>query len=162
MTTKIVSLDELRTRAEELRASGKKLVATNGCFDLLHAGHVRYLQAARALGDALVVGVNGDDAARQLKGPGRPLNPERDRAEVLAALACVDWVTIFHDTRAVRFLESAAPAVYVKGGDYTIENTVVLSITEHYGVYGSYHEQLRGVPDGRKVAIKVEKPADSR
>ena len=121
MTTKIVSLDQLRTRAEELRASGKKLVATNGCFDLLHAGHVRYLQAARAFGDALVVGVNGDDAARQLKGPGRPLNPERDRAEVLAALACVDWVTIFHDTRAVRFLESAAPAVYVKGGDYTIE-----------------------------------------
>ena len=121
MITKIVSLDQLRTRAEELRANGKKLVATNGCFDLLHAGHVRYLQAARALGDALVVGVNGDDAARQLKGPGRPLNPERDRAEVLAALACVDWVAIFHDTRAVRFLESAAPAVYVKGGDYTIE-----------------------------------------
>jgi rfaE bifunctional protein nucleotidyltransferase chain/domain len=121
MNSKIVSLDALRTHAEQLRASGKKLVATNGCFDLLHAGHVRYLEAARALGDALVVGVNGDDATRELKGADRPINPERDRAEVVAALAAVDFVAIFHDTRAVCFLESAAPAVYVKGGDYTVE-----------------------------------------
>ena len=121
VNSKIVSLDELRTHSEKLRTAGKKLVATNGCFDLLHVGHVRYLQAARAFGDALVVGVNGDEAARELKGAGRPINNERDRAETVAALASVDLVAIFPETRAVHFLEDAAPAIYVKGGDYTIE-----------------------------------------
>jgi rfaE bifunctional protein nucleotidyltransferase chain/domain len=97
------------------------LVATKGCFDLLHPGHVRYLHAARSLGDALVVGVNGDESVRALKGSGRPLNNERDRTEVLAALEDVDLVTIFPDVRATQFLEAAAPAIYVKGGDYTRE-----------------------------------------
>ncbi len=104
-----------------MRSLGKKLVATNGCFDLLHPGHVRYLGAARSLGDALVVGVNGDASVRELKGKDRPLNNERDRAEVLAALEDVDLVTIFPDVRATAFLEAAAPAIYVKGGDYTRE-----------------------------------------
>ena len=118
---KIVALDQLSARLADLRAAGKKIVATNGCFDLLHVGHVRYLQEARALGDALVVGINGDESTRQLKGEGRPLNKERDRAEVVAALACVDLVTIFPDIRAGRFLELTKPDVYVKGGDYTID-----------------------------------------
>ena len=121
MKNKIVDIEELARRSTELRAAGKKLVATNGCFDLLHVGHVRYLQAARALGDALVVGVNGDDSARELKGPGRPLNNEKERAEVLAALECVDLVTIFPELRATRFIQAAAPAIYAKGGDYTAE-----------------------------------------
>src|SRR5205823_1397348 len=95
------------------------LVATNGCFDVLHLGHVRYLQAARALGDVLAVGVNGDESTRELKGPGRPLNNEKERAEVLAALECVDFVTIFPELRATRFIQTAAPAIYAKGGDYT-------------------------------------------
>lgn len=116
---KIVDLVELSRRSQKMRSLGKKLVATNGCFDLLHVGHVRYLRAARSLGDALVVGVNGDESVRQLKGAGRPLNGERDRAEVLAALEDVDLVVIFPDVRATRFLEAAAPAIYVKGGDYT-------------------------------------------
>jgi D-glycero-beta-D-manno-heptose 1-phosphate adenylyltransferase len=102
-----------------LREAGQKLVVTNGCFDLLHVGHVRYLQAARALGDALAVGVNGDQSVRELKGENRPINNERDRAEVLAALECVDFVTIFPDVRATRLLESVRPAIYAKGGDYT-------------------------------------------
>src|SRR5436190_2371768 len=119
MSAKIVGLKELSERSKQLRAAGKKLVATNGCFDLLHVGHVRYLQAARALGDALAVGLNGDQSVRELKGSGRPLNNESDRAEVLAALDCVDFVTIFPEKRATRFIEAARPAIYVKGGDYS-------------------------------------------
>ena len=123
MTTnsKIVALDKLSSRAADLRSAGKKLVATNGCFDLLHVGHVRYLETARTLGDALVVGINGDESTRELKGDGRPINGENDRAEVIAALACVDLVAIFPDVRAVRFLELARPDIYVKGGDYTVD-----------------------------------------
>src|SRR5213595_1321686 len=104
MSAKIVGLKELSERSKQLRAAGKKLVATNGCFDLLHVGHVRYLQAARALGDALAVGVNGDKSVRELKGENRPLNNEHDRAEVLAALECIDFVTIFPEARATRLL----------------------------------------------------------
>jgi D-glycero-beta-D-manno-heptose 1-phosphate adenylyltransferase len=115
---KIVRLEELEQRANKLRTAGKKIVATNGCFDLLHVGHVRYLNAARALGDALIVGINGDESVRELKGVGRPVNSENDRAEIVAALECVDLVTIFPEMRATRFLELAAPDVYVKGGDY--------------------------------------------
>jgi rfaE bifunctional protein nucleotidyltransferase chain/domain len=115
---KVVPLEELQQRANKLRAAGKKIVATNGCFDLLHVGHIRYLTAARALGDALIVGINGDQSVRELKGAGRPVNNENDRAEILAALDCVDLVTIFPEIRATRFLEIATPDVYVKGGDY--------------------------------------------
>lgn len=118
---KIISLDQLEQRAKALRAVGKKIVATNGCFDLLHVGHVRYLKAARALGDFLIVGINGNESVRGLKGPNRPVNNENDRAEVVAALECVDLVAIFSEVRATKFLEAAAPDVYVKGGDYQKE-----------------------------------------
>ena len=121
MSTKILEFEQLSDRCEKLRSAGKKIVATNGCFDLLHIGHVRYLQAARALGDLLVVGLNGDDSVHQLKGAGRPITTQSDRAEILAALACVDLVTIFPETRATKFLAAVRPAVYVKGGDYTSE-----------------------------------------
>ena len=121
MKRKIVELNELADCAKALHEKGKKLVVTNGCFDLLHVGHVRYLEAARALGAALAVGVNGDESVRELKGDNRPINNERDRAEVLAALECVDFVTIFSETRATRLLEVVRPAVYAKGGDYTPE-----------------------------------------
>jgi len=121
MSAKIVDLEELSERSEQLRGAGKKLVATNGCFDLLHVGHVRYLQAARALGDLLAVGLNGDRSVRKLKGKGRPITGERDRAEILAALRCVDLVTIFQEMRATKFIEASHPAIYVKGGDYSPE-----------------------------------------
>jgi rfaE bifunctional protein nucleotidyltransferase chain/domain len=121
MSPKIVALEELSDRSDKLRATGKKLVATNGCFDLLHVGHVRYLQAARALGDFLAVGVNGDGSVRALKGNGRPIMTENDRAEILAALQCVDLVTIFPEKRATRFIAAVRPSIYVKGGDYTSE-----------------------------------------
>ena len=121
MQTKIIDINELAQRARESRAAGKKLIATNGCFDLLHVGHVRYLQAARGLGDMLTVGLNGDRSVRELKGNGRPINNEGDRAEVLAALECVDFVTIFPEMRATQFILAAQPAIYAKGGDYTSE-----------------------------------------
>src|SRR3954464_14254925 len=104
MKSKIVELERLRERSAEIRGSGKKLVATNGCFDLLHVGHVRYLQAARALGDLLTVGVNGDQSVRALKGSGRPMMTESDRAEILASLQSVDLVTIFPQIRATQFI----------------------------------------------------------
>ncbi len=119
MRNKIISAEELAACATKLRAEGRKLVFTNGCFDLLHVGHVRYLQTARDLGDVLAVGVNGDQSVRELKGSNRPINNERDRAEVLAAVECVDLVTIFQDVRATRLLDLVRPAIYVKGGDYT-------------------------------------------
>ena len=121
METKIIDLDELARRADELHDGGRKLVATNGCFDLLHLGHVRYLQAARSLGDLLAVGLNGDRSVRELKGSQRPINEESDRAAMLAALSCVDFVTIFPEMRATRFILAAQPAIYAKGGDYTPE-----------------------------------------
>ena len=116
---KIIAWEKLPEWRKQFRASGKKLVVTNGCFDILHAGHVTYLESARNLGDALLVGLNGDDSTRQLKGAGRPVNGEADRAAVLAALGCVDAVCIFADKTATAFLAAAQPDVYVKGGDYT-------------------------------------------
>jgi len=121
MSPKIVELEELSDRCKKLRSAGKKIVATNGCFDLLHVGHVRYLQAARALGDLLVVGLNGDRSVHELKGARRPITPQADRAEILAALECVDLATIFPEIRATTFLTAVRPAVYVKGGDYSSE-----------------------------------------
>jgi rfaE bifunctional protein nucleotidyltransferase chain/domain len=121
MSKKIISLAELASAAKEIRQTGKKLVATNGCFDLLHVGHVRYLKSARQLGDALAVGLNGDRSVRELKGLGRPINNEKDRAEVLAALEYVDLVVVFPEVRATHFLELAKPDIYVKGGDYTAD-----------------------------------------
>jgi D-glycero-beta-D-manno-heptose 1-phosphate adenylyltransferase len=119
MSPKIVEFEQLSDHCEKLRSAGNKIVATNGCFDLLHVGHLRYLQAARALGDLLVVGLNGDRSVHELKGAGRPITTETDRAEILAALECVDLVTIFPEIRATKFLAAVRPAVYVKGGDYT-------------------------------------------
>ena len=118
---KMLSLAALPAWRETLRASGRRLVVTNGVFDLLHTGHVTYLEGARGLGDALLIGVNGDDSVRQLKGPSRPLNPEADRARVLAGLGCVDATCIFPEMRAVNFLSVARPDIYVKGGDYTLD-----------------------------------------
>ena len=121
MNSKILTLDQLAAESGRLRSESQRVVATNGCFDILHVGHVRYLTAARKLGDVLVVGLNGDDSVRQLKGEGRPVNRQQDRAEVLAALESVDYVTIFPENRAMNFLRAAAPAVYAKGGDYTAD-----------------------------------------
>ena len=120
MSEKVVDQNRLASIADALRKQGRKLVLTNGCFDLLHLGHVRYLQAARALGDALAVAINGDDSVRVLKGEGRPLNSESERAEIVAALQCVDYAVLFSEVRVTRLIEKVRPAIYVKGGDYTL------------------------------------------
>ncbi len=142
MNTKVIDMNKLAERARELRAAGKKLVATNGCFDLLHVGHVRYLQAARALGDVLAVGLNGDRSIRELKGTGRPINNEGDRAEMLAALESVDLVTVFPEMRATQFISAAQPAIYAKGGDYTFESLNA----EERAVLQSVGAEIRIIP----------------
>ena len=115
---KVLTLPEARAWRERLGRVGQRVVLTNGCFDLLHLGHVRALAAARALGDGVIVGVNSDRSVTALKGPGRPLLPQDERAEVLAALRAVDAVTIFDELTAVALIESLRPDIYVKGADY--------------------------------------------
>ena len=121
MREKILSLDALLGLRERLRAEGKTLVFTNGVFDLLHVGHVRYLAAARALGDALVVAINSDDAVRKLKGEDRPIVNEAERAEILGALRQVDYVTVFDDISPRSLIAALLPDVLVKGGDYGLD-----------------------------------------
>ena len=118
---KVIVWEDLPAWRDKLRATGRKLVVTNGCFDLLHLGHVTYLDAARNQGDALLVGLNGDASVQQLKGTSRPVNSESDRAAVLAALESVDAVCIFKEKSAAHFLATAKPDIYVKGGDYTLD-----------------------------------------
>src|SRR6058998_1263967 len=111
-------LNELTTEVQRRQQAGERGVFTNGCFDLLHLGHVRYLQEARALGDFLILGLNNDTGVQRLKGAGRPLVPEQERAEILAALTCIDYVTIFDEPTASALVCLLQPAIYVKGGDY--------------------------------------------
>ena len=118
---KVLTLRDAARWAAAARRRGQRIVATNGCFDLLHFGHVSYLQRARKLGDLLIVGLNGDRSVGELKGPGRPLVPQHQRAAVLAALSCVDAVVVFPEKRAHRFLATIQPDIYVKGGDYRPE-----------------------------------------
>src|SRR6266487_3241672 len=115
---KIMQRDRLASIVHSRQRVGERGVFTNGCFDLLHLGHVRYLQEARNLGDFLILGLNSDESTRMLKGPGRPLVPEKERAEILAALACIEYVTIFAEPTAGLLVELLQPAIYVKGGDY--------------------------------------------
>jgi len=121
MKNKILSGDDLLGVRKDLRSAGKTLVFTNGVFDLLHVGHVRYLQAARALGDALLVAVNSDRSVSELKGPGRPLTSESERAEILAALRAVTYVTIFDEISPRALIKQILPDVLVKGGDYALD-----------------------------------------
>ena len=121
MIQKILSQDELLGLRQTMRAAGKILVFTNGVFDLLHVGHVRYLAAARALGDVLVVAVNSDRTVRELKGEGRPVINENERAEILAALRQVDYVTVFDDVSPRSLIARLLPDVLVKGGDYGLD-----------------------------------------
>jgi D-beta-D-heptose 7-phosphate kinase/D-beta-D-heptose 1-phosphate adenosyltransferase len=133
--SKIITLDRLPSWRAAWRVDGKKLVVTNGCFDLLHYGHVAYLELARNQGDALLVGVNGDASVRELKGEGRPIHAAADRAAMIAALQAVDAVCIFPERTASHFLTLAEPDVYVKGGDYTLDS---LNPEERRAVEGAH------------------------
>lgn len=128
-----VTLEEAAEIAARLSRAGKRLVLANGCFDLLHVGHVRYLEGARRLGDALLVAVNSDSSVRRLKGPGRPIMPEGERAEILSALGCVDYVLIFDDDTVDGLIARLKPAVHAKGTDYTAESVPERGAVLAYG-----------------------------
>jgi len=130
---KLRTPQELSRELEQLRRLGKRIVFTNGCFDLLHVGHVRYLKQARALGDLLVVGLNSDGSVKRIKGGLRPILPEQDRAEVLAALACVDFVTIFEEDDPLRIIQLLQPDVLVKGGDWAHDEIIGRECVEERG-----------------------------
>ena len=133
MRGKIKTEKELHKELCRHRASGRRIVFTNGCFDLLHVGHVRYLEEAKSLGEILVVAINSDRSTSRLKGPSRPINSQQDRAEVLAALACVDYVTIFDEPDPHRIISVLRPHILVKGGDWTRETTIGREIVENEG-----------------------------
>jgi len=131
---KILLRERLAHALEDLRRDGKRIVLTNGCYDLLHLGHVRLLQQAKTLGDLLIVAVNSDASVRRLnKGPERPLTPEEARAEVLAALECVDFVTIFDEDTPIETILALRPDVHVKGGDYRAEELPEASAAREVG-----------------------------
>lgn len=128
----VVTLDQLGKELKLSRQS-QKVVFTNGCFDILHVGHVRYLQAARKLGDCLVVGLNSDTSVRELKGPTRPIQNEQDRSEILAALECVGFVVLFSESTPLKLIEFVRPDVLVKGGDWSVDQIVGSSFVQSYG-----------------------------
>jgi rfaE bifunctional protein nucleotidyltransferase chain/domain len=130
---KIASLDEVQARLADERAAGRKVALANGVFDLLHVGHVRYLEAARAMADILVVAINSDASTRAIKGPTRPAIPEDERAELVAALACVDHVVLFDDESPIRVIRTLRPDLQVKGTDYTPESIPERAEVESWG-----------------------------
>ncbi|NCO42415.1 MAG: 3-deoxy-manno-octulosonate cytidylyltransferase [Armatimonadetes bacterium] len=182
MNAKLKSRTEIAAVCDALRRQGKRVVFTNGCFDLLHVGHVRYLKAARALGDALVVGLNSDSSVRQLKGETRPLVAEDERAEVLAALDCVDYLSLFSELRPNDLIQAVKPATHVKGGDYKVEDlpeaplvrslggeVVVVPVVPGRSTTNLIHRMGEGAPpapaaagDGRAVAIIPSRYASTR
>jgi D-beta-D-heptose 7-phosphate kinase/D-beta-D-heptose 1-phosphate adenosyltransferase len=133
MKEKIKERENLRKIVEGLKKEGKRIVFTNGCFDLLHAGHVRYLEAARALGDILIIGINSDASVRGLKGSLRPILPVEERAEILSGLGCVDYVTVFDEPTPLGLITLLRPHVLVKGGDWTREDVVGRDVVEGDG-----------------------------
>lgn len=150
---KLVLRADLSELGERLRGEGRRVVFTNGCFDLLHVGHLRYLQAARAQGDVLVVALNTDAGVQRLKGPTRPLVPEGERCELLAGLACVDYVTLFDETLPNDTIAALRPNLHVKGGDYREEDLPEARIVRGYG------GEVRIMPlvEGRSTTNIIEK-----
>jgi len=130
---KLVDRFALKNALKIHRGHGERVVFTNGCFDILHLGHVRYLKASKALGDVLLVGLNSDASIRGIKGNNRPINSEKDRAEVLAALACVDYITIFEEPDPLNLIEEVVPDVLVKGADWEASQIVGADLVQGYG-----------------------------
>lgn len=149
----LISKDKIKEFCSVLRDGGKKVVFTNGCFDILHAGHVRYLNTAKFFGDVLVLGLNTDASVRSIKGPTRPINNELDRAEVVGALESVDYVVLFDEPTAEDLIKLVHPDVYVKGGDYTIETLPEGQIVLAYG--GSV--ELVNLVEGRSTTNVIAK-----
>lgn len=149
----LIAREDIEKFCEVLRKGGKRVVFTNGCFDILHAGHVRYLEKARALGDCLVLGLNSDASVLRLKGPSRPVNREEDRAEVVGALKSVDYVTVFDEPTASELIALVKPAVYAKGGDYTLDTLPEAKIVQSYGGEVAFIDLV----EGRSTTNIIEK-----
>ena len=149
----VVSLPQLLAEVETLRQAGKKIVTTNGCFDLLHIGHLRYLQAAKALGDVLIVAVNADASVCGLKGDLRPVVSEADRAELIAGFACVDFAIIFRGETPILELQAIKPNVHVKGGQYTVETLPEAPVLQAIGCEIAFIEMV----DNRSTSQLIEK-----
>ncbi len=154
----LIPAERIEAFCAALREAGQKVVFTNGCFDILHAGHVRYLQEARAQGDCLVLGLNTDESVRRLKGPQRPINSEFDRAEVVGALKSVDYVVLFGEQTAESLIAKVRPAVYVKGGDYTLDTLPEAKIVQSYG--GSVH--FVTMVEGRSTTNVIKKISEEK
>ena len=140
----LVARKDIAKFCEILRHGGQKVVFTNGCFDILHAGHVTYLEAAKAQGDVLVLGLNTDESVRRLKGPERPINSELDRAKVVGALKAVDYVVLFGEQTAEAVIAEVKPDVYVKGGDYTLDTLPEAKIVQSYGGKVAFIDMVEG------------------
>lgn len=140
----LVAEKDIAKFCEVLRAGGKKVVFTNGCFDILHAGHVRYLTKARSFGDCLVLGLNTDASIKRIKGETRPVNKEADRAEVVDALKAVDYVVLFGEDTAAEIIAKVKPDIYVKGADYTLETLPEAKIVQSYGGKVEFVEMVAG------------------
>ena len=140
----LIDRKDMEGFCDVLRRGGQRIVFTNGCFDLLHAGHVRYLARARSFGDCLVLGLNTDASVRRLKGPSRPINREEDRAEVVGALKSVDYVVLFGEETAEALIAEVRPAVYVKGGDYTLDTLPEAKIVQSYGGRVEFVDMVEG------------------
>ena len=154
----LIPAERIEDFCAALREAGQKVVFTNGCFDILHAGHVRYLQEARAQGDCLVLGLNSDESVRRLKGLTRPINSELDRAEVVGALKSVDYVVLFGEQTAEKLIAKVRPAVYVKGGDYTLDTLPEAKIVQSYG--GSVH--FVKMVEGRSTTNVIKKISEDK
>lgn len=152
MSDKVKSLEELKGIINTAKSQGKKVVTTNGCFDILHIGHIRYLKEAKKLGDILIVAINSDDSVRKIKGDKRPLVTQNERAEILSALECVDYVLIFDELNPIRFLTELRPDIHVKGGDYTPDRVIERQTLEDIGA------KLYLIPgaDGKSTSNLIE------
>ncbi len=141
---KLIEKNDIDDFLQTLKKENKTTVMTNGCFDILHAGHVRYLKESKKFGDVLIVGLNSDISVRALKGAGRPVNPEYDRAEVLAGLESVDYIILFDEISPVKLLEKIKPDIYTKGADYTVETLPEASVIQSYGGKIQFIDLLEG------------------
>lgn len=152
----IKTLNELKRIVEGLKSEGKKIVFTNGCFDILHLGHIRYLRGAKKLGDVLIVGLNSDESVQALKGEKRPIMPQEDRAEILASLSFVDYVVLFHELTPVETISALKPQIHVKGGDYKIEELPEAKTVKSYGGEVVILPEVKGKSTKELIAKIVE------
>src|SRR4030042_1322556 len=157
MKQKIKGREELLKITQDLKIKGKRIVFTNGCFDLLHIGHIRYLEEAKTLGDVLIVGVNSNSSVRKLKGPERPILPVEERAEILSGLGCVDYITIFDELDPLNLISSLQPDVLVKGGDWTKEQVVGSEVVERSGGEVVIIPFVQGASTSNQIAIILKR-----